>query len=126
MISAAAPSLTPEALPAVTVPSLRTIGFSLAERFEAGQRADARRVSTMIGSPLRCGIVDRRRSRRRGGHWPAPRRCARWLRSGERVLVLAADLIFLGDILGRLGHGVVAISASRIFGLTKRQPMVVS
>ena len=37
MMSAAAPSLTPEALPAVTVPSLRTIGFSFAERFEAGQ-----------------------------------------------------------------------------------------
>ena len=35
-ISAAAPSLTPEALPAVTVPSGRTIGFSLASASSAG------------------------------------------------------------------------------------------
>ena len=79
----------------------------------------------MIGSPLRCGMVtgddfggEAAIGLRGGG--PA------WLLSGERVLVLAADLEFLGDILGRLGMESIAISASRIFGLTKRQPMVVS
>ena len=36
------PSLTPEALPAVTVPSARTIGFSLASVSASCRRADAR------------------------------------------------------------------------------------
>jgi hypothetical protein len=30
---------------------------------------------------------------------------------GEYVLVLARDLIFLGDVLGRLGHGIDTVAA---------------
>ena len=52
---AAAPSLTPEALPAVTVPSGRTIGLSLASASMVVARGCSS-WSTTTGSPLRCGI----------------------------------------------------------------------
>src|SRR5205085_122536 len=55
MISAAAPSLTPEALPAVTVPSGRTIGFSIASASTDVSRGCSSRFTT-TGSPLRWGI----------------------------------------------------------------------
>ena len=54
--AAAAPSLTPLALPAVMVPPSRTIGLSLASASRLVRRGCSS-VSNMIGSPLRCGIV---------------------------------------------------------------------
>ena len=108
---AAAPSLTPEALPAVTVPSGADDRLQLGERFEASSRADARRVSTTTGSPLRCGIStgDDLRGEpavrlRRGGLLLAAQR--------EGVLVLAADLELLRDILAGARHRVVAIGVA--------------
>ena len=55
MMIAAAPSLTPEALPAVTVPSARTMGLSLASASRVVARGCSSR-STITRSPLRCGI----------------------------------------------------------------------
>ena len=57
MISAQAPSLTPEALPAVTVPSCAHDGLELGERLQRGRRADARPWRQTTGSPFFCGIV---------------------------------------------------------------------
>ena len=91
MISAAAPSLTPEALPAVTVPSGRTIGFSFAERLERRVARGCSSRSTTSGSPFRCGIVDRRRSRRRSRPFAWRRRGALLAAQREGVLVGAAD-----------------------------------
>ena len=110
MMIAAAPSLTPEALPAVTVPSARTIGFSFAERFEGGRA----RVLVLVDDD-RIALALRNLDRddlggepavglRRGGFLLAAQR--------EGVLVLAADLELLGDILAGARHGVVAIGVA--------------
>ncbi len=59
MISAAAPSLTPEALPAVTVPPCRNgVGSFSSASSEVSARGCSS-LSTTIGSFLRCGIVTR-------------------------------------------------------------------
>ncbi len=50
-----APSLTPEALPAVTVPSGLTIGFSLASASSVVSRGCSSTATTV--SPLRPGTV---------------------------------------------------------------------
>ncbi len=55
-MSAAAPSLTPEALPAVTVPFSRNGVGSLAS-FSSDVSRGCSSVSTMIGSALRCGTL---------------------------------------------------------------------
>ncbi len=52
--SAAAPSLMPEALPAVTVPSFLKAGLSLASLSSEVWRGCSS-VSNSTGSPLRCG-----------------------------------------------------------------------
>ena len=57
MISAAAPSLTPEALPAVTVPPWRNGVGSLASASSVVSARGCSSLSTTTGSPLRCGIV---------------------------------------------------------------------
>ena len=55
---AAAPSLTPEALPAVTVPPSFLKGVpSFASVSMVVPARGCSSVSTMTGSPLRCGIV---------------------------------------------------------------------
>ena len=56
-IIAAAPSLTPEALPAVTVPGLRTIGFSLARPSSVVSGRGCSSLSTMIGPALPPGAA---------------------------------------------------------------------
>ena len=107
-MSAAAPSLTPEALPAVTLPSARTMPPSLASASsvvsgrgcssvcDAGHAAfavlDLDRDNFLVERPLRLG--------RRGPLLRAQR---------ERVLVRARDLVFVGDVLGRLGHRIDAV-----------------
>ena len=98
-IRAAAPSLTPEALPAVTVPSGRTIGLQLGQRLDAGLArmlvaVDDDRIALALRDRDRddLGVEAAARLRRRGLGLAA---------DGEGVLVGAADLEFLGDILGR-------------------------
>ena len=54
--SAQAPSLTPEALPAVTVPSGRTTPFSLASASRLVSRGCSS-LATTTGSPFFCAIV---------------------------------------------------------------------
>ncbi len=107
---AAAPSLTPEALPAVTVPSARTIGFSLAERLEAGR---ARMLVPVDDDRIALALRDLDRDDLR-------REAAVGLRGRglllaaqrEGVLVRAADLELLGDILAGARHGVVAVGVA--------------
>jgi hypothetical protein len=104
--SAAEPSLTPEALPAVTVPPSRTTGFSLA-------RALQRRLARMLVAvdDRRAGLagdLDRRdlaveEAGLDGGGG------ALLAAQGEGVLVGAADAVVGGDVLGGLGHGVDAV-----------------
>ena len=51
-----APSLRPEALPAVTVPFFRNAGLSLAKPSNVVSGRGCSSVATSNGSPLRCGI----------------------------------------------------------------------
>ena len=123
MISAAAPSLTPDALPAVTVPSLRTIGFSLASLSRLVRRGCSS-VSTMSGSPLRCGISTATISAAR-----RPLACAAavfsWLRSAKASW--SSRLIWNSSATFSAVLGMVSSPYGRAAsGLTKRQPMVVS
>jgi len=75
------PSFTAEALPAVTVPSGRTIGFSFASASMLVARGCSS-LSTIIGSPLRCGISTGTISAAsRPFAWAAAARC--WLRSAK-------------------------------------------
>ena len=108
-ISAAAPSLTPDALPAVTVPpSLRNGVDSFASASIVVSPRGCSSLSTTTGSPLRCGIVTGTISLAR-----RPLACAAaaffWERSGEGVLVLPRDLELLGDVLAGLRHGIDAV-----------------
>lgn len=64
---AQAPSFTPEALPAVTVPSGRTTPFNLANASRLVLRGCSS-VSTTMASPFFCGMVTGQISRAR---WPA-------------------------------------------------------
>ena len=54
---AAAPSFSPEELPAVTVPSLRKAGLSFERASRDVSRLGRSSVFTMIGLPFLCGIV---------------------------------------------------------------------
>ena len=54
--TAAAPSLMPEALPAVTVPSFLNAGFSAASFSAVVPARGYSSVSKAIGSPFFCGI----------------------------------------------------------------------
>ena len=100
-IRAAAPSLTPEALPAVTVPSGRTIGFSLRERLDTGL---ARMLVAVDDDRVALALRDRHR-RDLGGEPAIGLRAGRLVLAPDRegVLVVAADLELLSDILGGLG-----------------------
>jgi hypothetical protein len=124
MISAAAPSLTPDALPAVTEPPARNGALSLASCSSVVSGRGCSSVSTTIGSPLRRGISTATISLARR---PDCLRIARTGLASERkgVLVLAADAEILGDVLAGLGHGIDAVLRLQ-HRLTKRQPMVVS
>ena len=56
---AAAPSLMPEALPAVTLPSLSNAGFRPASASASCLRLMNSSLAKTTGSPLRCGIDHR-------------------------------------------------------------------
>ena len=55
--NAAAPSLIPEAFPAVTVPSFLNAGFNFANLSAVTPERGNSSLSNMIGSPLRCGMT---------------------------------------------------------------------
>ena len=103
-ITAAAPSLSGQALPAVTVPPSRNTGLRPASpsRVVPG-RGPSSLVTT---SPL--GVVTGMISRsKKPASWAATARVWDW--SGELVLLLAADLLVLGHVLRRLAHGDVHV-----------------
>ena len=122
MIIAAAPSLTPEALPAVTVPGLRTNGLSLASPSSVVSGRGCSSFSTVTGPPLPPGTST-------GddllGEIARCHRLARALLRAQRegILVGARDLIFLGDVLAGLRPWNRRRIAAFISGLMKRQPM---
>ncbi len=127
MISAAAPSLTPEALPAVTVPPSAKSGLQLRRAPPCVVPArGCSSLSTTSGSPLRCGIGDGRDLLAEAAVLPARRRRACLAAHGEGVLVRAADAEVRGDVLAGLAAWNRRRSSFFISGLTKRQPMVVS
>ena len=106
-MSAAAPSLTPEALPAVTVPSGADDRLQLAERFEAGRARMLVRVDDdRVALALRDSTATISAARR-------PLACAAaafsWLRSAKASWSSRLIWKSCGDILGRARHGVVAI-----------------
>ena len=94
MTSAAAPSLIPDAFPAVTVPPLRNAGLRVAS-------FSARRVGTRV--LVARDVSDRhelvREAARLVGGRPAPLRLKR-----ERVLILTRHGPPLGDVLTGLAH----------------------
>ena len=107
-ISAAAPSLTPEALPAVTVPSGRTMRLELGQRLERGVGARMLVRVDPTGLPLPSGTstgaissAKRPVCLRRGGALLRAQR--------EGILVRARDLEFLGDVLAGLRHRIDAV-----------------
>jgi hypothetical protein len=104
---AAAPSLTPEALPAVTEPPSRNGAFSLASCSSVVSGAGARRRRPRSGRPCGCGIDHRRDFLRETAEACAAGAGLASQRKG--VLVVAADAEILGDVLGRLGHGIDAV-----------------
>ncbi len=122
-ISMAAPSLTPEALPAVIVPSGRTTGFSLARLSMVVARGCSSWL-TMIGSPffwaMVTGVIS---AARRPLAWAAE--ALAWLRrakaSWSSRLILKSTATF-SAVSGMASTPNAAFMA----GLTKRQPMVVS
>ena len=123
MISAAAPSFTPDALPAVTLPPSRRNGvLSLASASGDVSRGCSSRSTTV--SPLRPGIVTGVISRAKNPlAWAVAARC--WLRSANASWS-ARDTwnscATFSAVSGMESTPYCAFST----GLTKRQPMVVS
>ena len=123
--SAAAPSLTPEALPAVTVQLGAVDAFELRQLLDG--RAGARMLVGVDDDRVALLLRDRHRHDLLGeAAGFLRRRPARLAAGGEGVLVGAADLVVSGDIVRRLAASNRQPKACFIFGLTKRQPMVVS
>ena len=126
--SAAAPSLSPDELPAVTepLPSVRNAGLSFASDLErrvgANELVLRRRASA---SPFFCGDLAPARSRRRSGPRCAPpppsAATAARTRPDPRATRRTAR-----RRSPRSGPSSRCRSARCIFGLTKRQPRLVS
>ena len=106
MMTAAAPSFRPDALPAVTVPSLLNAGRRPAALRAWCRASDTRRCRTrgaLLGRDLErddfilelAGLL---------------RRLGLLLRSGgELILFGARDVVLLGDVLGRDAHVVLVV-----------------
>ncbi len=92
--SAAAPSLIPDALPAVTVPPARNAGFSDASFSSV---VSGRGCSSRTTSPTGTSS-----SSKRPASAAAAQRCCDCER--ERVLLLARDAPAVGDVLAGLAH----------------------
>jgi hypothetical protein len=120
---AQAPSFTPLALPAVTVPSGRTTPLSLASDSRVVSRGCSSCATTM-GSPFFCAIVTGVISAAR---WPA--RCAAtalsWLARAMRSCASRSILKSVATFSAVSGMESTPYR-SFISLLTKRQPMVVS
>ena len=122
----AAPSLTPEALPAVTVPSgLRNGALQLRQRLERGVARGCSSCDRRRRRPCFRAIVDRHDLARRRSRSPAPPRraagCAARTRPGRRASIWKSSATFSAV------SGIESTPyCSFISGLTKRQPMVVS
>ena len=122
---AAAPSFTPEALPAVTVPGLRTTGFS------SGERRQGRIAAGMLVflHQLRCALA--RMAPRPGVISSArkPDSCAATARCCERSANACCASRWIWNSSARFSavSGMESMPyCASIRGLTKRQPMVVS
>ena len=121
--TAHAPSLTPEALPAVTVPSGLTTPLSLASASSVVSRGCSSRA-TMTGSPFFCGIIPGTiSSASRPAATAAAVRC--WLRSANASW--SAREILKSTATFSAVSGIESMPYFAFMsGLTKRQPMVVS
>jgi hypothetical protein len=106
-ISAAAPSLTPEALPAVTVPPLRKGVGSFARPSSVVSARGCSSRSTTTGSALRCGMVTGTISPEAARSGAATARCCE--RSAKASWSSRETWMVLGDVLARLGHGIDAV-----------------
>ena len=106
---AAAPSLTPDALPAVIVPGLRTNGLSLASASSVVSGRGCSSLSTVDRPGLAARHLDRHDLL--GEDSPTRMRLAGALLRAERegVLVVARDLVVLGDVLAGLRHRIDAV-----------------
>ena len=121
---AAAPSLMPEALPAVTVPFSLTTARSLVNFSSVVSARGCSSLSTMMGSPLRCGIMTGVISSLKN-----PDACAAWVRCWLRSAKASwsARLMLNCSATFSAVCGMVSVPYnSSSFGLIKRQPMVVS
>ncbi len=104
----AAPSLRPEALPAVTEPALSKAGRRPASASALVFLLMNSSAAKTIGSPFFCGdrerhdlVLEAAGFLRRGGLLLRSQR--------ERVLLLAADVVLLGHVLGRDAHVVLVV-----------------
>ena len=122
-IVAQAPSLTPDALPAVTVPSGRTTPLSLASDSSVVARGCSSR-STTTGSPLREGTLTAAISsaRRPAAIASAARCCERSAKASWSARAIANSAATFSAVSGIESIPYFAF----ISGLTKRQPIVVS
>ena len=105
----------PEALPAVTVPALSNAGLQARERLGAGLLVD----ELVGGEDDRVALLLRDRERHDLVLEAAAflRRRRLLLRGeGERVLLLAADLVLLGHVLGRDAHVVLVVDVEQAVG----------
>ena len=114
-MTAAAPSLSGQALPAVTVPSGRKTGFSSASfSLVVPARMPSSRV-TVTGLPsastVSIGMISRSKKPR---SWAAVARCCDM--GGELVLVLTGDVLVLGHVLGGLAHAEVVVGDAAVEG----------
>ena len=118
-----APSLTPEALPAVMVPLGRTMGLSLPSASSEVSRGCSS-FETTTASPFFCGTVTGVISASK-----KPRFCASTAFSWERSAIASwsARLMPKSSATFSAVSGIESTPyCAFISGLTKRQPMVVS
>ncbi len=107
---AAAPSFTPGALPAVTVPSFLKAGFSAAQDFDRGVFArrfvfveDDRGCALFLGGQFNRDNLRFESTLFDGGDGLAVRV------HSELVLLFASDAVFFGDVLAGDAHVVVVV-----------------
>ena len=114
-ITAAAPSLSGQALPAVTVPPSRNTGLRLARPSSVVPGRGPSSLVTTVPSGSVTGMISRSKK---------PFSCDSTARvcdsSGELVHLLAGDLLVLGDVLRRLAHGDVDVGQARRRASTAR------
>ena len=106
--TAAAPSLSGQALPAVTLPSGRNTGCSVASfSTVVPARGPSSSVTTAPDGRRHRDDLPVEEAPLLGGDGPLLRA------GGELVHLLAADVLVLGHVLGRLAHGDVDVGQAR-------------